>query len=565
MDYKGFKKVQEDDDKAILRNKNGHSLTIAKKALSSKHLEGLKNLPLHKADGGGPQDDREEMPRPAPEPAQTPQPEYDKADRPQAPVNIFVGGQQQSPGEMNQAYSMPSPPPSQTPPPGPTLADMAQNERQTATQPPAQVPQAQEAPQESNAPVGAIEPPQPQPQQQAVQPEPISTPEQQKQIELEHYISADQATQNDLNNGHITPRTYSDLFASKSTLGKIGTLFGLLVSGAGSGITGQPNAVLSMMNKELENDFEAQKQSKLNAQNLLRIHQTQQIQQAQIPAMLAQKKINDAQAKLLLAEANQKAYALTRMDQNRMALHSLVAANQKLPVGSPQRQQGDNMLAMMYQAINTENFNIADRAASAGALANFGQQQNQANPEAGFQQRNTMLRMSGNAPLAVDAESKHFPGLKGQASGPIDSADKSFLDNGIRFDRQLNDFIDWTKKHSGSLNPSEIKEGVAKAAELQGTYRGATNGGVYKEGEQNFISKIIDSDPTKFFNSIRVLPSLLAISKENHNRLDQKAKNLGFAGYDGFQGKKEAPQEKPFTTNSGRQAVMRNGKAVYVK
>lgn len=72
---------------------------------------------------------------------------------------------------------------------------------------------------------------------------------------------------NDLKFGKIQPKTYQDLYADKSTLGKIGTLFGLMVSGAGSGITGQPNAVLNMMDQQIQRDFEAQKQNQANQQS----------------------------------------------------------------------------------------------------------------------------------------------------------------------------------------------------------------------------------------------------------------------------------------------------------
>ena len=73
-----------------------------------------------------------------------------------------------------------------------------------------------------------------------------------------------------------------------------------------------------------------------------------------------------------------------------------------------------------------------------------------------------------------------------------------------------------------------------RAAELQGAYRQATNGGVFKQGEQNFISKLIDSTPTKFFNEIRVLPQLGVIAKDNQRRLDTKLKGMGFEGYPGY-------------------------------
>lgn len=91
----------------------------------------------------------------------------------------------------------------------------------------------------------------------------------------------------DLQNGHITPKTYHDLFAKdengkdRGTLGKLGTLFGVLASGMGSGLTHQPNAVLQMMDKEIDRDVEAQKQSKANAQGYLKLNYEHALAEAQ--------------------------------------------------------------------------------------------------------------------------------------------------------------------------------------------------------------------------------------------------------------------------------------------
>lgn len=74
----------------------------------------------------------------------------------------------------------------------------------------------------------------------------------------------DMAFHQDLNNGQITPETYQSLFAKKDTLGKIGTIFGLLLSGAGSGLAHQPNALLGMMDNQIKNDLEAQKTNQGN-------------------------------------------------------------------------------------------------------------------------------------------------------------------------------------------------------------------------------------------------------------------------------------------------------------
>lgn len=86
----------------------------------------------------------------------------------------------------------------------------------------------------------------------------------------------------DLAKDRITPQTYSDLFDKKSTLGKVGTIFGLLVGGAGAGLSHQPNMLLDMMNKEIERDLESQKQNIENKRNFLSLQYNHDLQKAQV-------------------------------------------------------------------------------------------------------------------------------------------------------------------------------------------------------------------------------------------------------------------------------------------
>lgn len=372
------------------------------------------------------------------------------------------------------------------------------------------------------------------------------------------YIKENQAWQQDLANGHITPQTYGSLFAKKDTPAKIGTIFGLLLSGAGSGLAHQPNAALQMMNQQIQNDLDAQKTSKSNAQNFLRMNQANQLNKAQVAQA-------GAQTNLTQKEADTKAYTLARMQMNSAALHKLVTDMQKLPVGSPQRQQAEKALGMLSQQVQSENFNIADRAATMQGLTGMIKQGNgQSNPEQQFQENTTALKVAGRPELAQDMETHHYSGLEGRSSVPIGGADKEKLDSGFGFQRQLDDFIDWTKNHSGDLSPSDIKAGQAKAADLQGAYRQATHGGVYKEGEQNFIAKLISENPTAFFNKIRVLPQLNALSKTNSDRIDQTAKNLGFEGYKHeAKTSKSGPQEGTTGKANGKPVVFKGGKWSY--
>ena len=49
--YKGFKKVNEDDSRAVLKHENGHELVIAKGGISKKQRRALDKLPIHQAEG----------------------------------------------------------------------------------------------------------------------------------------------------------------------------------------------------------------------------------------------------------------------------------------------------------------------------------------------------------------------------------------------------------------------------------------------------------------------------------------------------------------------------------
>ena len=348
--------------------------------------------------------------------------------------------------------------------------------------------------------------------------------------------------QQDLANQHVKPETYQDLYGKKDTLGKIGTLFGLMVSGAGAGLSGQPNAVQAMMQKEIDNDFEAQKASKINAHNFLTLAAQKNLNNAQIDRWVKEGVLTDAQAQLAKADANVKNKSEARIAANSSTFHNLVMNVQKMPVGSPDRAAAEQKLALLLNGVQTENYNIADRAAAASALAHaaFGASQPPAgappgaggdNAEQDFQGKQQILRMSGNAPIADDKASRHFPGINGSASIPLTTGDREEITSGLAFQKELGRFIDWTRGHSGDLNPKDREYGQALAAQLQGAYRMASKGGVYKEGEQGFISHIIDSDPTKFFNEIRVLPKLQAVKQESAAQLDQRLKSHGFEGY----------------------------------
>lgn len=565
-----FKKVSSDKKSTTLQHPDGHTIKIAHSVLHPEMRQELDRLPIHKASGG--------MVKQYAEGSQDgPVSSDDQPQQQNSPVVINVGAQPQ------QAVATPPQPIPQAPAPQPIqpVAAPTPNQEPLDIQPAPEMDKSSLAPQGNSTPASEQAQPQQSSPDDSMQTDANGAPVDQGQsvpaeqgnyqksyqdYVQEHtrdFAEQDAAFQHDLNSQHITPETYSDLFAKKSTLGKIGMLFGMLASGAGSGLSHQPNALLQMMNNEIQNDLEAQKQSKSNAQNWIRLNQQHQLNQAQIG-------LTGAQAGLTTTEANIKSTAFAQMQMNRAALDNIASKVNTLPPG-PERAKQEQALALMYTAVNNDNFNIAGRAASAAAyyntLTNRGKSGETQGDEQAFQQKTTGMRMLGSQgqEMAKNLEEKHFPGLKGQASIPLSSEDRNSIESSIEFDQKLNRFIEWTKAHSGDLKPTDVNAGRALAAELQGAYRQATHGGVYKEGEQNFISKLIDQDPTKFFNSVRVLPQLNAISNETNSRLNQLVKSKGFQGYErpATQSKESRPIEGTTGTFGGKPVVFQNGKWNY--
>lgn len=540
LDLSKFKKMASDKASTTLHHPDGHSIRIAHSGLLPKMREQLDKLPIHKAQGGEVRKYADGTPD---EPVQ---PEDQSAPKESPPVVINVGTAAQA-APAPQGQQMPAQPPVAAPP-----AVQAPEQPQSAMEPGSEQAQPAEIP--SNAPA---QPPAAQPESQTLAPvaavpqpvsAPVSPPAPAEPLPVDQEVlQQTKAWEQDLMNGHITPKQYSDLFADKNVPQKIGTLFGLLVGGAGAGLTHTANPVITMMNNEIQNDLEAQKQSKLNAQNYIRLNQSHQLNQAQIRKMVQEGQLTEAQASSTIAEANIKSFALAQSQMLQSSFHTLVSNVDKMPEGS-QKEIAKQQLGIIYSKIGDKISDVANQAAGATEYYKtlFGQPGAGGSNEQDFQQKVRGMKALGpqGETQAKDLEEKHFPGLKGQATIPWTSEERNKMNSGIEFDQKLHRFMDWTKTHSGDLNPQDRNAGQALASELQGAYRQATAGGVYKEGEQNFISKLIDSTPTKFFNEVRVLPQLKAISGENQAKINQLAKSKGYEGYSSPSSQVKSAQEQ---------------------
>ncbi len=234
IDYSKFKKTSQDKNSATLMHPDGHEIKIAISGLNPSMKKELMNLPLHQAESK--------------EPITIPESEEENVDQiKETPQDVVAVEQQENQAAQAAQAPVAAAPVAQPLAPAPVAPQPA---------PAAPV----EAPVESSATLPAFQ------SEKARIPE---TPLLVDESPDEHYAK-EVAFQQDLANRHIEPKTYSSMFANRGTLGKIGTIFGLLMSGAGSGLTGQPNALLDMMNKEIDRDLAAQKESKANANTFLK-------------------------------------------------------------------------------------------------------------------------------------------------------------------------------------------------------------------------------------------------------------------------------------------------------
>lgn len=547
MDLSRFKKVSSDNKCTTLMHEGGHTLKVAHKGLSPKLLSDLGNLPIHKAQGGSVQKFAEGT-----------DPEGAQPQQGQAPVTINIGGPQAQPqmpvtgvAQNGTPNALMAAPPQQAPvapveaAPAPEPQSVKQVEPVQAPQPAPAEPAMAEAPQAEQG-----QPQSPQDQQEAPSEGPVQGPKTFDDYKMEHQqqmISEDQAFANDLTNGHITPKTYSDLMG-KSTLGKISSLFGLMIAGAGAGLSHQPNALLQMMDNEIKRDLDAQVQSKTNAQSLYKLNLQHEMQSAQIEQYKKQGLFTEAQAEQATQDAKRKAYDLSNMQANRLALHNLTETVNKLPVGSPQRQQAEQMLGMLSQSVQNENYSIADRSAASGAymktlLGNSG-----ANSEETFQKNNKakMLLGTQGAEMSKYENDRHMSGvpeIEGQnASRSIPEDKRSQITAMQTLSDKGRDLLQYAQQHKGSIDPKVIAVGAQKAEEMLNFYNDSIHGGVLTKGRMDWLDKQIKKNPTSIFQDVLGNNAQLEeIVNSNNNRKGILLKSLGF---NPKMESKHAPQEE---------------------
>lgn len=354
-----------------------------------------------------------------------------------------------------------------------------------------------------------------------------------------------QKVQQDLDNGHIKPETYKDLFEKKDTLGKIGTIFGLLVGGMGSGLTHQPNALLGMMSKEISNDLDAQTKSAANRQNFMSIAQKGLMNKA---AVTGQNIAN---------QTNQRALAWSA--QARTALHAQVQNAMNLPEGSTQRAQAMQALTILGQGIDKKESDIFSQAGLAQAMSES------MGGNGGGNGSNTKLMKSGMMGPAFkevgeDTEQKTIPGIPGQATRPIEGKDRDQIQAMNVLSNKASDLMGFAKQHTGTLSPAQRAIGQQKADEMVNFYNQSLASGALTQGRLGWLDEQIKKNPTGLFTQLMGNNARLSeIKNSNDMRKNLLLKSYGYNVPSGGSGGSSGGM----TSKSGRPMIQKNGKWVY--
>lgn len=553
MNLKGFKKVSEDDSKAVLENDSGHAFTIAKKALKKEHLQRLKELPLHAAKGDVVED-----------PTQDLADEGANASSVDGPVKKYAGSTKPRGNFMSEdakhsiidrMIENPNVPAKEL------LAQELKNRGPRADKAPAQPAPVSLAPQEAPPPVVPEAQPAPmlaeaQPQSDAapigVEAQPVSGGEQtfqntRQDVFEQHAAEFGQEAamfDQDMRSGHITPKTIQSLYDDQNVVGKIGTLFGLLVSGAGSGLAHQPNMVLEMMNKEIDRDLDAQKQSKTNAQNFMRLNMENELNKSNVS-------LNQAQRMGILADIQLKADTHAKNQAILGALGIMRNTTDKLPPG-PQKSQAMQTYAGVEQAATAQILHNNQEAAFRAQQMNL--------------RKLEMLGVSGSGSMASANEERHVPGI-GDSSIPVPGNVREELVSHQKLQDAAEDLFDYTKNHT-TLIPGTpaYNVGEEKAETLRQMIREGMLGTVFRESEKPLLEKFVPNNPGGFLKAFQAQPKIKALLESNILQGNALKSAYGLPTEQTKKSKKEDRKEPETVIYNGKRYRRGpDGKAIEVK
>lgn len=510
--YRGYVKVHEDDKKAILKHPAGHEIHLSKKGLGAKLQKQLAELPMHKmakggevtVDEGGTASnpasrmdagwgkviikDKEDVQKFADGGMSLPSNVIDHGagdDQVAAQPGIWdsIMSAMSSPQSADMAASMPPEAKGDTPAPGykDVLPQSSVIPRDTPEQLAAQsAPVA--APELQNAQIPAASPTSnidskllagdPKTatkgldtqmagiRQEAGASKDIAAEQLRGQEDLkghlveiaqntlkneQHYSNESQAIVDDLKKGHIDPEHF---WSTASAPGKTSAAIGIMLGSIGSAITGQDNAALTFINRQIERDIDAQKSDRANKYNLLgaldKQFDNQRQSQDMLKSIYLQKNISDATSAALrqggpMAEAQMK-QKLGPLIQEKVQLDRSMALNQSILQQLHGRAAGNPELTAMA----IERTSLVPEHQKAEALKQLDETQKQA--QAIDHITDVMKQM--------DAQQT----IKNRTMHPIDSA--------ATMDRLKFQVMSMAKDTFGRVNEIELEKTLDNAVKL---------------------------------------------------------------------------------------------------
>lgn len=280
----------------------------------------------------------------------------------------------------------------------------------------------------------------------------INKANQDYEAKMAGYQAERQAAFNDLKNQHIDPNHF---WNSKDTVGKIGTVLGMIIGGFGG--TAGAKQVGDFVDNAIDRDLQAQKQNIENKRSVMSALRDQ-FQDTNTAAQFHRVLMNDQVSHAIdLAQAK--------------ATTPMAKANLEMEKGRLQKQNG--VLMAQIGAEQTLNGSNTDPNSINRAL-------------------NT-LRMLDPA-KAKEAEQRVVPGI-GVATTPVNDKTREAFAAGHTFVQQMDQLEKFRQQHRGAMIGAAADEGHRLAELARNSFRIAQSEGVFKEGSRQFNEKLIP-DPT---------------------------------------------------------------------
>ena len=149
----------------------------------------------------------------------------------------------------------------------------------------------------------------------------------QAKLETNYKTKSDQLL-SDMQDQKIDPDRY---FKNQDTGSRIASAIGLILSGAGLGVTGQPNMALGMINKSIDNDIQAQMNDQSKTMNLYKMNREALGDSRQAALATEGQMLTIAKYKAMQAQATAKGpEAAARMAQTNLQLNDMLQKNARM-------------------------------------------------------------------------------------------------------------------------------------------------------------------------------------------------------------------------------------------